>query len=103
MLHHPKRGQNPLFPAYGCCMVWVIMITSLPHTLCARLAQLVEHIIRNDGADGSNPSAGTTFSLKCHKNQVALSAVLPCLSHGCSSTPARIGGMGYRKQVGWGE
>jgi hypothetical protein len=25
----------------------------------ARLAQLVEHVIRNDGAGGSNPPAGT--------------------------------------------
>ena len=31
---------------------------------CAALAQLVEHIIRNDGVTGSNPVSGTTsFSL----------------------------------------
>ena len=28
----------------------------------AALAQLVEHIIRNDGVTGSNPVSGTTFS-----------------------------------------
>jgi hypothetical protein len=27
---------------------------------CAALAQLVEHIIRNDGVRGSNPLSGTT-------------------------------------------
>jgi hypothetical protein len=27
----------------------------------AALAQLVEHIIRNDGVTGSNPVSGTTF------------------------------------------
>jgi hypothetical protein len=30
----------------------------------AAIAQLVEHVIRNDGVTGSNPVCGTTFSLR---------------------------------------
>ena len=30
----------------------------------AAVAQLVEHIIRNDGVGGSNPFSGTTFTFK---------------------------------------
>lgn len=37
------------------------MIVTAPQTKCARLAQLVEHVIRNDGAGGSNPPAGISF------------------------------------------
>ena len=29
------------------------------NALCAGLAQLVEHLIRNEGVGGSNPSVGT--------------------------------------------
>jgi hypothetical protein len=29
----------------------------------AAIAQLVEHVIRNDGVGGSNPSCGTTFAI----------------------------------------
>ncbi|GAA09139.1 hypothetical protein ATPR_2143 [Acetobacter tropicalis NBRC 101654] len=38
------------------------MIPSRSKIKYARLAQLVEHVIRNDGAGGSNPPAGTMFS-----------------------------------------
>ncbi len=34
----------------------------------AALAQLVEHIIRNDGVTGSNPVSGTTTSTKKIRN-----------------------------------
>lgn len=37
------------------------MIVTAPQTKCARLAQLVEHVIRNDGAGGSNPPAGISI------------------------------------------
>ena len=33
----------------------------IPISRFAALAQLVEHIIRNDGVVGSNPIGGTTF------------------------------------------
>ena len=40
----------------------------------AALAQLVEHIIRNDGVVGSSPPSGTTFLMYFHKQIQSL----PC-------------------------
>lgn len=34
-----------------------------PKGISAGVAQMVEHIIRNDGVVGSSPSAGTIFSV----------------------------------------
>ncbi len=41
------------------CAWWVFKIH---HRAIAALAQLVEHIIRNDGVRGSNPLSGTSFN-----------------------------------------
>ncbi len=49
------RGPTPLQSqakwVYACLLSWL-----------AAIAQPVEHIIRNDGVGGSNPSCGTTPS-----------------------------------------
>lgn len=51
------------------------MIVTAPQTKCARLAQLVEHVIRNDGAGGSNPPAGISF---CTSQNTERTSTLRC-------------------------
>ena len=36
----------------------------------AAVAQLVEHVIRNDGVGGSSPLSGTTFSSQIERDQI---------------------------------
>jgi hypothetical protein len=38
-----------------------MQIDAVPHDAIAALAQVVEHIIRNDGVRGSSPLSGTIF------------------------------------------
>ena len=41
-----------------------------PNRKDAALAQLVEHLIRNEGVGGSNPSCGTIFSFNVNGLEV---------------------------------
>ncbi len=51
----------------------------------AAIAQLVEHLICNQGVGGSNPSGGTTFfQPDCFVEADPHSATCPCLSSGCA-------------------
>ena len=68
--------------------------TLLVAPIVAALAQLVEHIIRNDGVTGSSPVSGTIFlfangrewlqkPLKSLKKSVLMDGRLPTVAHRC--------------------
>ena len=65
--------QLPCYMRRWCCKKnltaapkkgWANGSTAVEKPCVAALAQLVEHLIRNEGVGGSNPSSGTIFQMK---------------------------------------
>lgn len=60
----PSRLANPTAPGYESATE-----RRIAGPVGAAIAQLVEHLIRNEGVGGSNPSCGTTYLPQIQRRQ----------------------------------
>ena len=56
----------------------------------AAIAQLVEHVIRNDGVGGSNPSCGTSASILGQVHFPLFAIAIPVGNDGCFLSEAEL-------------
>ena len=68
---HAIRGIFYRSPAIWACQTHSRAVNAAPHQSSAPIAQLVEHLICNQGVRGSSPCGGTIFHL--HFNYIAQS------------------------------